>query len=149
MRFNAMVNRPAIAAFVLLYLSVGTFLVVNVHRRMLLHQMVPWHGVFNVLILISLAAFFLLYWNFPHYYEVQESALLVRQGSNIKLIPYESIYEFVPISPSLDSFWPNRISIMLVDGKGLLIGVADKEGFLTEVFRKRPQLEHKGASFGV
>jgi hypothetical protein len=143
-----MINRPVVAAFILFYLCVGIILVVNVHRRMLIHQMINLHGIFNVLIWLSLLTFILLYWNFPHYYEVRESGLFLRQGSNMNLIPYESIYEVLPISPSLDSFWPNRISIMLMDGKEHVIAVADKERFLTEVFKKCPRLEHKGASFG-
>jgi hypothetical protein len=109
------------------------------------------HGVIDIMMTLSLLATCLpvLYWSFPRYYEVREDGLFLRQGSNMNLIPYESIYKLSPISPSLDYFWPNRILIMLTDGKTLSIAVAEKERFLTEVFKRCPKLEHKGTGFGV
>jgi len=150
-RFKAMINRPIVTTFVLIYICVGANLVVGLHRWLLIHQMNIQHGVFDVLIPLTLLAtcFPALYWSFPRYYEVREDGLFMRRGSNMNLIPYESIYELSPISPSLDSFWPNRILIMLMNGKTLSIAVTEQERFLTEIFKVCPQLEHKGASFGV
>jgi len=152
MRFEARVNRIFLVCWSILMISGGVLLMVGWHQQNYVRCRIPIHyGVFDVLFWLSLLATCLLVFTFrvPQFCELQEDGLFFRRGWRKNLIPYDSIYELLPISPSLDCFWTSRVLIFLANGKTLSIPVSERERFLAEAFRKRPQLEHKATSFGV
>jgi hypothetical protein len=86
----------------------------------------------------------------PQYYEFREDGLFFRQGWTKVLIPYGSLVEVERFS-SLGSrsdrvFSMDRILIGTNRGNRFVIAVAEEQRFLTEVWKRCPQIDPATAS---
>jgi Bacterial PH domain len=86
----------------------------------------------------------------PQYYELREDGLFLRQGWTKVLIPYESVTAVDRYS-SLGSrsdrvFSMDRILIIANGGERFIIAVAEEKRFLTEIWKRCPQIDPATAS---
>ena len=80
----------------------------------------------------------------PQYYEVREDGLFIRQGWHKSFIPWASLVEIRHLMPDLCSaavFSTDRLLVVTRESRELLIAVAERERFLTEVAKRCPQLQ--------
>jgi hypothetical protein len=78
----------------------------------------------------------------PQYYEIRETGLFLRQGRTKTLIPYEFLVAVAPYSSS-DRAWvfsSDRVLAVTNGGNRFVIAVAEEKRFLTELWKRCPQL---------
>lgn len=85
----------------------------------------------------------------PHYFELHQSGLFIRQGWRKRLIAYSSIDKILPVSRPHDWFSPNRILLILDRGDAVQIAVTEKDRFISEISGMCSSLEQRETSFGL
>ncbi len=87
----------------------------------------------------------------PQFYELRQEGLFIRQGWRRITRPYASLVEVQSVSSALSApvFSTRRLKIAALDGRTILIAVAEEERFLAELARRAPQLERRGFGLAI
>ncbi len=106
-----------------------------------------WHGA-GPLALLPTAILALVYFGavFPLYYELEDHALVIRAGLLRSRIPYEQIRAVRPTRNPLSSpaLSLDRLHVDAGSALGPNISPADREGFLSALLSRAPQLHRVG-----